>query len=442
MVNTESIPNKRQKLSKEKYLEKDQRESIDETPGGGVEEENRLEWDSYEDTSSDKDEDISSILEPIMNIVSRLKEKGKKMDKEFSSFSSQIEEHYNKTRPVPEEINMKNCLRGFIRNTVSNAFPSFTLTVHLFGSSACGLDSKGDDIDLGVEFVEDKKPSDYELLSKVADQLRSAECRTREGKPYRLFVNPILHAKVPIIKVEDPVQNVKCDISTWRKQGGVSNLFAKFCSLDDRVAKFLVFIKYWSKRRGINDGKSMKLTSFSYALLGIKYLQLVGVIPVISSEDKEIPPWNSDNRANLGQLLLGFFELWSVFNYEKLEVSILTKTIEPKDVDKFDVRENQTWIIIADPIEQRNNVGRNIRPKTLLELKEELIRGIRCSKEKKFEELLKIRAVRGGWKSNNSISSIFIGQRSGGHSNSRGWGQGQESRPWGRGGRKRKRNNW
>jgi len=439
MVNAESLPNKRRKLSKEKYLEKDTEKSIDETPGGGVKETNKVDWD-YEDTSSDDDEDISSILEPIMDIVSRLKEQGKEMDNEFSSFSSKIEEHYKKTRPGREEINMKNCLRGFVRNVVSEAFPRFTLTVHLFGSSACGLDSKGDDIDLGVEFVEKNKPSDMDLLSIVANKLRTAKCLTREGEPYRLSVNPILHAKVPIVKVEDPVQNVKCDISTWRKQGGVSNLFAKFCSLDDRVAKFLVFIKYWSKRRGINDGKAMKLTSFSYALLGIKYLQLVGVVPVISSEDDEIPPWKTDNRANVGQLLLGFFELWSKFNYSKLEVSILTTTIEPKDESKFDVRKNQTWMIIADPIERRNNVGRNIRPKTLRELKEELIRGIRCSKEKKFDELLKIRAVRGGWKSSGSISSIFIGQRNGVRPNDRGWDQGNESRRRIRGGWKRRRN--
>merc|ERR1719317_254150 len=178
MVNAESLPNKRRKLSKEKYLEKDTEKSIDETPGGGVKETNKVDWD-YEDTSSDDDEDISSILEPIMDIVSRLKEQGKEMDNEFSSFSSKIEEHYKKTRPGREEINMKNCLRGFVRNVVSEAFPRFTLTVHLFGSSACGLDSKGDDIDLGVEFVEKNKPSDMDLLSIVANKLRTAKCLTR-----------------------------------------------------------------------------------------------------------------------------------------------------------------------------------------------------------------------------------------------------------------------
>jgi len=283
-------------------------------------------------------------------------------------------------------------------------------------------------------------------LSIVATKLRNARCHTREGNPYWLHVNPILSAKVPIIKIEDPAQGVKCDISIWRTQGSVSTLFSKFCEMDERVAKLLVYIKYWSKRRGINDGKAMKLTSFSYALLSIKYLQLVGVIPVIAA-DEEVPSWKSENLASLGQLLLGFFQFWSKFNWARLEISILTESIQLKDKTKYDVRNNQTTIIIADPIELRNNVARNIRVKTLRELKGEIYRGIGCCKEKKFDELVKVR--RGSWKSSNvanypTQSSIFFGQQhnGGGRSYGRDWNR--SKKPGGRwsrgGGMKRRRN--
>merc|ERR1719219_721289 len=107
-------------------------------------------------------------------MISRLKEKGKKLDQEFSSCTSCIEEHYERTRPPRDELNMKHCLQGFIRNTVAEVFPNLKLNLHLFGSSACGLDSKGDDIDLGVEFVGDKTPEDREALSKVTTKLRNA----------------------------------------------------------------------------------------------------------------------------------------------------------------------------------------------------------------------------------------------------------------------------
>jgi len=183
-----------------------------------------------------------------------------------------------------------------------------------------------------------------------------------------------------------------------------------------------VYIKYWSKQRGINDGKAMKLTSFAYALLSIKYLQLVGVIPIITTEG--IPPWESENRANLGQLLLGFFEFWLEFNYAKLEVSILTESIEIKDVSKYDVRANQTQIIIADPIERRNNVARNIRAPTLREFQGELKRGIKCCKEKKFDNLVQLRAGKGHWKTTvcgNVPPSIYIGQHHNGHIPGRQW---------------------
>jgi len=411
MINGEQSSRKRRKLANEGY-------KIDK-----LEEVEFLEQDSHdfarEETADDlseealpsKGDEFSSSLKPIMKVISRLREQFKATDKQYIPITKQIERHYENTRPSSDEISLKRYFRDFMGDTVVGSFPRLTMKLRLYGSSACGLDSRGDDIDLGVEFLGENKPTDQETLQVIARKLREATCHTIDGKPYKLFVNPILHAKVPIVKIEDPAQGVKCDISNWREQGGVSNLFAMYCAIDDRVAKLLVYIKYWSKRRGINDGRAMKLTSFSYALLGIKYLQLVEVIPVLSSEKKVT--WKSKNRANLGQLLLGFFEFWAKFNYEKLEISILTESIEPKDCSKFDVRENQTWIIIADPIERRNNVARNIRAKTLLEFKNELTRGIRYCKGTKHEDLVKVRLVK-GWKSNRlamepEVQSIFMG---------------------------------
>jgi len=431
MDNITASPRKRRKLSKESYLENEESleegECIETSPGEDVPE--NITTEKVLDEPTPPEVELDTILEPIMDIISGLRLKGKQVDKDFSSLTSLIEQHWKKTRPNTEEKFVKQCLRGFIGNSVAEAFPRLTITLHLYGSSACGLDSKGDDIDLGIEFIEKNKPSDKEVLSIVARKLRSAVCRTRDGHPYKLYINPILKAKVPIIKIEDPVQDVKCDIATWRDQGSVSALFSKFCAIDERVGKLLVYIKYWSKRRGINDGKAMKLTSFAYALLSIKYLQLIGVIPVITSE--EIPPWKSENRASLGQLLQGFFEFWYEFNWEKLEVSILTESIGLKDATKYDVRENQTQIIIADPIERRNNVGRNIRVGTLREFKIELKRGINCCIERRYDNLVKSRNTRGRWKTSVCgpiPPSLFMAQHyNGGRAYGGEWNRFQQS---------------
>lgn len=74
-------------------------------------------------------------------------------------------------------------------------------------------------------------------------------------------------------------------------------------------------------------------------------------------------------------------------------------------------------MIIADPIELRNNVARNIRKKTLRELKEEMNRGIKCCKDKDFDKLVKLRVVRGRkWKTtivdgDRPQTSIFFGKK-------------------------------
>jgi len=385
-------------------------------PGGGnPADKNTRAWREMPDVEPQD----TTLLAPLLEIIDRVraeqpeqKDPGGKgveytgnpprgWDPSLSILSDRIRQHFEKTRPSEEEATLKQYMRAYVEGTIRDAFPRVTVTCHLFGSSACGLDSAGDDIDLGMEFeLVPNLPPEKSRMHKLVRSFRSAVCTDSNGHNYSLKVEPILHAKVPIIKLTDQVQKIRCDLSTWRRQGSVSDLIKEFCVLDTRVRTLIVVIKFWSKQRNINDGKSMKMTSFGWTLLTLKFLQLVGVIPLSPREAD--PKWRSSNHATLGQLLFGFFEFWSKFDYERLQISILNDRLPLKNTANFDVRQNQTTLIIADPIEIRNNVGRNIRPKVLLEFKQELARAARLCKSQRYDELVeKGVQAQNGWRTTN-----------------------------------------
>merc|ERR1712228_783548 len=70
------------------------------------------------------------------------------------------------------------------------------------------------------------------------------------------------------------------------------------------IRKFLVFIKYWTKKRCINDSPHRFVNSFGYTLMVIKYIQYLAV--------------NRIQFVNLSCLVYGFFSFYAQqFNAKK-----------------------------------------------------------------------------------------------------------------------------
>jgi len=196
---------------------------------------------------------------------------------------------------------MKGYLVKHVRNTVQEAcrhiYPH--IDVRPFGSSICGLDSQGSDIDLAVtdkdleyDIEETKIRTAVNVLQRVLGFLRQRWAkRTDSKKRYKLKLLPIFHCKVPIIKITDPEYELQVDLSVWRAENDIKiassrperhkrshhicDVINDFNDLDKRVQPFLVAVKFWSKQRKINDASRNKINSFGYVLLAVKFLQHV-----------------------------------------------------------------------------------------------------------------------------------------------------------------------
>ncbi|KAJ8953350.1 hypothetical protein NQ314_007359 [Rhamnusium bicolor] len=163
---------------------------------------------------------------------------------------------------------------------------------------------------------------------------------------YGLTAEPeLILAKVPILKFKDKETGFEIDLNC-NNSVGIRNTHLLHCyaKLDWRVRPLVIVTKLWAQANHINDAKNMTISSYSWALMVIHYLQcgvtppvlpcLHGLVPEKFNSDNEnhsmdvqeeiasIKNFRSDNTLCLGELLVGFLQYYSVYNYNQFAISV------------------------------------------------------------------------------------------------------------------------
>ncbi|KAK9759678.1 hypothetical protein K7432_017062, partial [Basidiobolus ranarum] len=166
-----------------------------------------------------------------------------------------------------------------IQHLINTHFPDKQITAHLFGSSITGLDFGGSDCDVALETEWNDNEVNVNALARI---LRFAGMR---------YVTPIAGARVPIVKFYDPEYCISCDINVNNILGlHNSQMITAYLSIDDRVKKLIMLIKYWAKRRGINSASGGTYSSYCYVLMAIFFLQNLDepILPSLQQISQEL----------------------------------------------------------------------------------------------------------------------------------------------------------
>ncbi|XP_008555872.1 poly(A) RNA polymerase GLD2 isoform X2 [Microplitis demolitor] len=156
----------------------------------------------------------------------------------------------------------------------------------------------------------------------------------------------LIHAKVPILKFSDGIQNLEVDLNC-NNAVGVRNTHMLHCysRIDWRVRPLVLVVKLWAQKQDINDAKNMTISSYSLVLMVIHFLQCGVSPPVLPclqnlygdkfspnsdihtidiNEDMHIPSklLGELNHQPLGQLFYEFFKYYVNFDFDKYAVSV------------------------------------------------------------------------------------------------------------------------
>ncbi|KAI8355423.1 hypothetical protein B0O80DRAFT_42735 [Mortierella sp. GBAus27b] len=265
----------------------------------------------------------------------------------YEKISAAMKVLHQRLAPSQDYMDKREALTQRLERILNIAFPDSDIHLRPFGSFASGLGSKGGDADLCIT-----SPT-FHLTAPYNEMRRVATAMTRAGMTK---VQAIPDARVPIVKFVDPQSKINCDINSNHVLGIYnSELIRCYTLIDDRVKPLIYNIKALAKAHDINDSSKSYLSSYSYVMMTIGFLQAQNppILPVLQGQPEEyMTPlavsldhngkdgngqidctydqnparhrnFGAANTKSIGQLLIEFFEFYTrFFDYKTMEVNI------------------------------------------------------------------------------------------------------------------------
>ncbi|GFR16160.1 terminal uridylyltransferase 7 [Trichonephila clavata] len=324
------------------------------------------------DSDCDDDSEYENCQEHQRIVLEPLK---KISELSMSCVNHVLIEAYKEFKIPDYKVNERKAFVRELEKELKRLYPDVELT--LFGSSVNGFGFKNSDLDICMTFKAKDKTDIYApaVLRRVLKQLR-------KNKSYKNVV-PLYSAQVPIIKFHYIAKNWNCDLSFYNVLAVHNSILLHKYSLMDERCKILGYcLKLLAKKANIADGASRTLSSYSYILMVIHYLQQVNppVLPVMPVFDKEafekrivVPQalksrnyWcletvtelkkryrlSEKNTSSVGELWLGLLEYYVKFDFDKA----VTIT-ENEPVLTSTLMKSARFINIEDPFLSKKNLG-------------------------------------------------------------------------------------
>eukprot|EP00928_Gymnodinium_smaydae_P045274 TRINITY_DN30201_c0_g1_i2.p1 TRINITY_DN30201_c0_g1~~TRINITY_DN30201_c0_g1_i2.p1 ORF type:complete len:460 (-),score=79.21 TRINITY_DN30201_c0_g1_i2:225-1604(-) len=237
--------------------------------------------------------------------------------------------------------------------------------VRAFGSFANGLCMEGSDLDAtcyrAKKDDEVSIPNTVDILSRLKDVLQS--------HPDFFVVEFVASARVPILKLRfDAALEVDLSCNNTEPLPN-TQLLRAYSNLHPFVRDMLLLVKCWAKGAGVVGAKDGNLSSYSFALMTIYFMQVDPRIklPCFSTSDfkgdVDIPPsarlgWSpTASRATMLQLFFEFYAYMFQWNSEVVAIHVGQRTDwhAPLHVQLKDLWEAR--LHVADPFLAHRNLN-------------------------------------------------------------------------------------
>ncbi len=162
-------------------------------------------------------------------------------DREEEKLSGDMRELYDRLLPSRESEERRKNLVQKLEKILNEKWAGHTIKVNVFGSTGNKLGTTDSDVDICI--TTDLK--ELEHVCSLADLLAS------HGMERVVCVSS---AKVPIVKIWDPELHLACDLNV-NNPIALENteMIRTYVDIDDRVRPLAMIVKYWAKRRILNE---------------------------------------------------------------------------------------------------------------------------------------------------------------------------------------------
>ncbi|CAF2855237.1 unnamed protein product [Rotaria sp. Silwood2] len=290
--------------------------------------------------------DLPAISEQWIQILSRL--------------CRQITDRF---KPKNNDVENRRQILSQLEKQFQIDYPDCNL--YAFGSYYNGFGFCQSDLDVCIVFNDEREQNNDEVIRIMQKILRAMKSSNTFDD-----VQPILQAKVPIIRTRHRQWHIAIDISLHNMLA-IENtrLLKTYTKIDPRVSQLGYMIKHLAKLCYIGDASRGTLSSYAYIIMLIHFLQQIQppVLPVLQKKDI----WKNENKLSTGALWIEFLRFYTEqFNYEEHIVTI--RQIEP--LLKCEKGWFRQTIAIEDPFELSHNLAGGLSPRNWIVIRRVFIR--------------------------------------------------------------------
>ncbi|KAL2401320.1 Poly(A) RNA polymerase cid13 [Exophiala dermatitidis] len=301
--------------------------------------------------------------DPLEKVKSNLKTR--LTHEEDEKLTADMQKLYETLQPTAESEQRRSQFINKLDKILRERWPASAINVNVFGSTGNNLGTSDSDVDVCI--TTDCK--EMEHVCSIADLL------AKHGMERVVCVSS---AKVPIVKIWDPELQVACDINVNNPLAlENTELVRTYVSIDSRVRPLAMIIKYWAKRRILNDAAlGGTLSSYTWICLALNFLQTRDppILPTLQQQphlepkflagvnvsfDRDVDAYRdfgARNKSSLGELLFHFFRYYGhELDFEQSVVSVRLGRVTTK-VEK-------SWHLLQDNrlcVEEPFNISRNL----------------------------------------------------------------------------------
>ncbi|EPY50769.1 poly(A) polymerase Cid13 [Schizosaccharomyces cryophilus OY26] len=310
-------------------------------------------------------------------------------DVDTEHLTSQLNEYFHSIVLDEDGVQKRYQFVRKLEAILQKKWPEKNIKTVLFGSTESLLADKHADIDLCIM-------TDPSQPAPTTCQISSAFAEIGMEK-----VVCISTAKVPIVKVWDRELSLSCDCNINKTISTLNTkLMRTYVLSDPRVRPLIVMIKYWAKKRCLNDAaENGTLTSYTISCMVINFLQKrnppilpsLQMIPHLQTnltlnEDLDvsfceypelISGFGDRNRESLGTLFIEFFRFFGyLFDYDHSVLSVRHGTILSKRAKGWQFQLNNC-LCVEEPFRNSRNLANTADDITVKGLQLEFRRAFR-----------------------------------------------------------------
>ncbi|KAL8700602.1 MAG: hypothetical protein Q9201_005366 [Fulgogasparrea decipioides] len=285
---------------------------------------------------------------------------------EEGKLSGDMRELYDRILPTKDSDDRRTKFVRKLERILNEKWPGNDIKVHVFGSSGNMLCTNESDVDICIT-------TPMKSLERVC---HLAAALAEHGMERVVCVN---HAKVPIVKIWDPELELACDMNVNNTLALENTRMIKtYVEIDERVRPLAMIIKYWTKKRILNDAAlGGTLSSYTWICMILNFLQtrhppvlpclhkrphqrLVGPdgkLSAFADDLSSLRGFGEKNKETLGELLFHFFRRYAYeVDYEKNVVSVREGQLISKEAKKWHLMQNNR-LCVEEPFNIERNLG-------------------------------------------------------------------------------------